>query len=64
MSRIPEELEFADGMLDFLEDNLLRPGFEGVVDELVPSGERIVTIDGQTVTIGQFASERILVSVA
>jgi DtxR family Mn-dependent transcriptional regulator len=64
VSRIPEELEFADGMLDFLEDNLLRPGFEGVVDELVPSGERIVTIDGQTVTIGQFASERILVSVA
>ena len=63
VSRIPEELEFADGMLDFLEDNLLRPGFEGVVDELVPSGERIVTIDGQTVTIGQFASERILVSV-
>lgn len=64
VSRIPEELEFADGMLDFLEDNLLRPGFEGVIDELIPSGERVVTIDGQTVTIGQFASERILVSVA
>ena len=63
VSRIPEELEFADGMLEFLEQNLLRPGFEGVVDRSSPDGERVVTIDGRTVTVGQFASERILVSV-
>lgn len=64
VSRIPEELEFADGMLDFLEENLLRPGFEGVITESTAEGDRIVTIDGRTVTVGQFASERILVSVA
>lgn len=64
VSRIPEELEFAEGMLDFLEENLLRPGFEGIINDWIPSGERVVTIDGRVVTIGQFASERILVSVA
>jgi len=64
VSRIPEELEFAEGMLDFLEENLLRPGFEGVLNESNPDGRRVVTIDGRVVTIGQFASERILVSVA
>ena len=62
VSRIPEELEFAEGMLDFLEENLLRPGFEGVVDSMTQEGDRTVTIDGRTVTLGQFASDRILVS--
>ena len=63
VSRIPEELEFAEGMLDFLEENLLRPGFEGIINETKAHGDLIVTIDGRTVTIGPFASERILVSV-
>lgn len=62
VSRIPEELEFAEGMLDFLEENLLRPGFEGTVNEAEPDGGRVVTIDGHVVNVGQFASERILVS--
>ena len=64
VSRIPEELEFAEGMLDFLEENLLRPGFAGVINESAATGERVVTIDGRVVTVGQFASERILVSVS
>ncbi len=63
VSRIPEELEFAEGMLDFLEENLLRPGFEGVIDETGADGDLVVTIDGRTVTVGQFAGERILVKV-
>lgn len=63
VSRIPEELEFAEGMLEFLEENLLRPGFEGVVDGSNLEGERTVTIDGRTVTLDQFASDRILVSI-
>ena len=49
-------------MLDFLEENLLRPGFEGTVNEAEPDGGRVVTIDGHVVNVGQFASERILVS--
>lgn len=64
VSRIPEELEFADGMLEFLESNSLRPGFRGVVTELGPDGRRVVEIDGRTVTLGAFAGERILVSTA
>ena len=62
VSRIPEELEFAEGMLDFLEENLLRPGFEGIVNERNAEGERVVTIDGRVVTVSPFASDRILVS--
>jgi len=64
VGRIPEELEFTEGMLDFLEENLLRPGFEGVVREHDDAGGRVVDIDGRVVAVGQFASERILVSVA
>lgn len=63
VSRIPEELEFAEGMLEFLEENLLRPGFEGTVDSSTLEGDRTVTIDGRTVTLDQFASDRILVSI-
>ena len=63
VSRIPEELEFAEGMLDFLEANLLCPGSGGVVTESIPDGRRVVEIDGRTVTVDSFASGRILVSV-
>ena len=64
VSRIPEELEFADGMLDFLESNSLRPGFAGVVEQMGSDGRTVVAIDGRTVTIGAFAGERILVAVS
>ena len=63
VSRIPEELEFAEGMLDFLEENLLCPGAGGVVTESIEDGRRVVEIEGRTVTVGSFASGRILVSV-
>ena len=29
VSRIPEELEFTPGLLDFLEENSLQPGYSG-----------------------------------
>ena len=63
VSRIPEELEFAEGMLDFLEANFLRPGFGGTITESNANGKRIVEIDGHVVTLDSFASERILVQV-
>lgn len=64
VSRIPEELEFADGMLDFLESNSLRPGVSGVVSELGSDGRTVVEIGGRTVALGAFAGERILVAPA
>jgi DtxR family Mn-dependent transcriptional regulator len=62
VSRIPEELEFAPGILDFLESSSLLPGHEGVVTAASPDGTTTVEIDGQHVGIGAFASGRILVT--
>lgn len=62
VSRIPEELEFEPGLLDFLEANSLQPGRSGVLTALSPDGTATVEIEGRHVGIGSFASERILVT--
>lgn len=63
VKRIPEELEFTPGLLEFLEQSSLRPGSCGVVTAASPDGTLTVDIDGQGVVgVGAFASERILVS--
>jgi len=64
VSRIPEELEFTPGLLEFLESSSLLPGHSGTVTALAPKGITIVEIDGQTVEINQFATQRILVTAA
>ncbi len=61
--RIPEELEFADGMLEFLERSHITPGVAGKVIAMSPDGTTTVDIDGQIVGLGPFAAERILVAV-
>lgn len=60
--RIPEELEFEPGLLEFLEDSSLRPGRTGVVTAASPDGTLTIEIDGSHVGVGAFASERILVT--
>lgn len=62
VARIPEELEFAPGMLEWLERSSLQPGIAGVVTESSPDGTTTVEIDGRHVGIGVFASGRILVT--
>lgn len=64
VSRIPEELEFTPGLLDFLEDAMVTPGTAGKITASSPDGTTTVEIEGRTVGIGAFASERILVSAA
>lgn len=64
VSRIPEELEFTPGLLEFLETSSLLPGHSGTVTDVAPEGTTIVEIDGQAVTITQFATQRILVTAA
>lgn len=64
VSRIPEELEFAPGMLDFLEGSSLRPGISGVVAGASPDGTLTIEIGGAHVGVGSFAAERILVTVS
>jgi DtxR family Mn-dependent transcriptional regulator len=64
VSRIPEELEFTPGLLEFLEEASLQPGVSGKVTASSPDGTTTVEIDGRHVGIGEFASSRILVSSA
>lgn len=62
VERIPEELEYREGMLEFLEASSLIPGNTGKVASRSPEGTITVEIDGTFVGVGQFACERILVS--
>ena len=60
--RITEELEFTEGMLDFLEESSIVPGSKGRLSAKSPDGTSTVIIDGTPVVVGGFASARILVS--
>ncbi len=62
VSRIPEELEFTPGLLDFLEGASLLPGRSGTVTASSPDGTMTVQVDGSHVGVGAFASARILVT--
>jgi DtxR family transcriptional regulator, Mn-dependent transcriptional regulator len=62
VSRIPEELEFTPGLLDFLEGAAVLPGRAGTKTASSPDGTTTVEIDGNHVGIGSFASARILVT--
>jgi DtxR family transcriptional regulator, iron-dependent repressor len=60
--RIPEELEFTPGLLEFLEQSELVPGTNGTVTAVSPDGTLTIEIGGHHVGVGAFASARILVS--
>jgi DtxR family transcriptional regulator, Mn-dependent transcriptional regulator len=62
VSRIPEELEFSPGLLEFLEEATLTPGTSGRVTASSPDGTVTVDMDGRTVGVGAFAGARILVT--
>jgi DtxR family Mn-dependent transcriptional regulator len=62
VTRIPEELEFAPGVLDFLQESGIQPGHTGTLTASSPDGTVTVLIDGTTVGVGSFASSRILVT--
>ncbi len=62
VTRIPEELEFAPGVLEFLEANQVKPGMVGEVTAASPDGTVTLEIEGLHVGIGPFAARRILVT--
>ena len=62
VSRIPEELEFAPGLLKYLEESAIVPGQSGKITAASPDGTLTLDIDGKPVGIGSFASARILVT--
>ena len=64
VTRIPEELEFAPGVLEFLESSSLLPGTSGTISSVGDDGVAVVEIDGRAVHIEPFAGNRILVVAA
>ena len=62
VTRIPEELEFTPGLLEFLEDSEITPGRTGVVEASSPDGTVTVRMGERVVGVGAFASHRILVA--
>ncbi len=62
VTRIPEELEFTPGLLQFLEGSDVLPGRTGTITASSPDGTTTVVIDGNHVGIGAFAAARILVT--
>jgi DtxR family Mn-dependent transcriptional regulator len=61
VNRIPEELEFTPGLLDFLEEASIVPGRSGMLTAASPDGTMTIEIEGHHVGVGSFASARILV---
>ena len=62
VNRIPEELEFEPGLLEFLEENHLLPGATATVVNMSPDGTTTVDVDGRAVGLSAFTAERILVT--
>ncbi len=62
ISRIPEELEFTPGLLEFLENSEIVPGNQGTITATSPDGTMTIEIEGRHVGVGSFAATRILVS--
>ncbi|MFZ4720585.1 MAG: metal-dependent transcriptional regulator, partial [Ilumatobacteraceae bacterium] len=61
VTRIPEELEFTPGLLDFLEESSILPGHTGRITAASPDGTVTIEIEGRHIGVGSFASARILV---
>lgn len=62
VTRIPEELEFTPGLLEFLESASVTPGHRGGVSAVSPDGTMTIEVGGTYVGISRFAADRILVA--
>ncbi len=63
VTRIPEELEFTPGLLEFLESNEIKPGVAAKVIASSPDGTTTVDVGGTIVGLSAFTAERILVTI-
>ncbi len=62
VTRIPEELEFTPGLLEFLEENQLQPGATARIITKAPDGTTTLDVSGNIVGLSAFTAERIMVS--
>jgi len=60
--RIPEELEFQPGQLEFLEASGIMPGRIGTLLSIAPDGTATVSVDGNPVGVGGETVSRIVVT--
>ena len=60
--RIPEELKFEDGTLEFLEKFGFTPDRHGSVQSTNRDGGLVIDLDDTTVEVNAFISKRILVT--
>lgn len=60
--RIPEELEFEPGQLEFLETSGLMPGRLGTMLSIAPDGTATVSVDGTPIGLGSGTTSRIVVT--
>ncbi|MEM9132679.1 MAG: metal-dependent transcriptional regulator [Actinomycetota bacterium] len=61
VERIPEELEFEEGQLSFLEKAGIVPGMQGRVVAAAPDGTLTVMVGERATGISEFAAARIVV---
>lgn len=61
IERIPEALEFADGMLDFLENALLLPGQHATMTSKT-AVRAVIEVHGTSIEVEPFVSANIMVS--
>lgn len=61
VSRIPEDLEWTPGVLEFLEEASVVPGAAAVLTALSPDGTATVDVSGRAVALGAAQAAKILV---
>ncbi|WP_419842765.1 metal-dependent transcriptional regulator [Candidatus Poriferisodalis sp.] len=64
VQRIPEELEFEPGQLEFLEKSGLMPGRVGTMMSVSPDGTATVGMSEGAIGVSAYTAERILVTSA
>lgn len=64
VQRIPEELEFEPGLLDYLEEAGVLPGREGEVTAISADGATTVELAGGSFGLDSFTRQRIVVTAA
>ncbi len=62
ITRIPEELEFTPGLLEYLEANSIIPGAEATIIAMSPDGTTTIEVGGSIVGVSAFTAERMLVA--
>jgi len=62
--RIPEDLEWMPGMLEFLEESGMVPGVEAQLTSLAADGTADVNVSGGAVRLGPDCTSRLLVETA